>query len=100
MSAAKAKKAAPAKAGKATVAATQRSDQVHLLNDRARAVARGLFELSEDSAWRGDVTKALRLAFDLGAELAKLQESAERRLESAKWQDRQPDLPLDEDDED
>lgn len=96
MSARKAK-AAPAKAGKAEAIAAANQVVILAVSDKARDVARGLFGLSEDAAWRGEVTKALRLAFDLGAELAKLAESASRRVDSARWQDRQPDLPLDDD---
>lgn len=100
MSAARTKKAPERKPGEAEEAAML--DQVSIAESSAaaRSAARVLFELSEKPEWRSDVTKALRLAFDLGAELAKLAVTANRRIDSAKWADKQQELDLEDDEDD
>lgn len=93
MSRAKAKTAP--KAGQAEMIARMHSDKVADIHAQVTKLARALFELYEDRRYRGDLTKPLRLAFDLGPATTKMMQDAERAIESAKWEDRQPDLPLD-----
>lgn len=93
-------KAAKAKPRSKTAAAAADLDAIKGVARDVRTLARCLFELSEQDRWRGEAVKSLRLSFDLGAELAKLQERAERNVSQAEWEDRQPDLPLEDDDND
>lgn len=100
MSAARTKKAPARKAGEAEQAALLDEVAIAESSAAARSAARALFDLSEKPEWRGDITKALRLALDLSAELAKLAVDANRRIDRAKWADKQQDLDLEEDDQD
>lgn len=94
------KKPAAPKSGTAEEAARANRAAVAGMAASAKTLARALFDLSEDAQWRSAMVKPLRLAFDLGSELQKAVELAERNVESAKWKDRQPNLDLDGDNDD